>query len=76
MNQNKGNSMKKQTEYLVSYQATKEDKSQSCYGNITITVQPYYKDTGELDETKRIIQENLGGKWSVLILNIIKFPIK
>lgn len=68
-------------EYLVTYQAMqKSNPSIVAWGDIVIDHQKYFKTTKELDETRKIILEKAKEQGlefdNVIIINIIKFPIK
>jgi hypothetical protein len=71
---------KKKRQYLVSYQAQKEGIS--AVGDIEISFSSgYFEKFSDIKETKKVIFEKLGEEgrgigWSIVILNIIKFPIK
>lgn len=66
---------KRETDYLVVYQG-QDQNGRTCQGNLDIRVTPRFELPTELAITRELIQEKIGKEWSIVILNIIKFPIK
>lgn len=68
--------------YLIAYSFYSEKTGKSGEGNIEIKHKTYFKDISEIEETKKIIIKAILEKDSsvisptVIIQNIIKFPIK
>lgn len=67
------------TKYLIIYSFL-TDLKESGNGNMELTHKKYFKDISELEYTKKLIKDELKGKVkgkpSIVIENIIKFPIK